>query len=264
MSPVIDTVKFVASGIEAKLVGGSFWEMKEFISDRNLFPHRKWEGKETGWVLAQPIEEIKSNLPEGWQIIQDEEQELGVEVEAIASMQAQILWYREVISFESYCLLKQTERYSYRSKSREKARLARDGKCLHHALSHAQLPIDELAAPAIASMRRSLEILDEVSNSTASEWIRYFAVENLQTVDWSKATVEHIVPCNCVNLAKVPTKTFPWGTERLWQKYVADLSLEWDIPAGLLPGVREEERMGPDGELSGVIIFQLADPGDDR
>jgi hypothetical protein len=156
---VINALKVEIEGKEYTIVGDDFYSMLARVKD---IQGRQWGeplGKGKVWVLPGTLSEIGEILSP-LEVLADEDEVLNKELEEIAKIQKYVLDNERAISEESDNLGRQARSYSFNSKSRFKAAHLRNSGMLSHAIDYAKLPIEELSAPQIATLKAAVRYME--------------------------------------------------------------------------------------------------------
>ena len=255
-----DTIKvrLASQNKDIQIEGGDFWGMKGFISDRDRFPGRKWDGGTKTWVipdvsLAQLREQIET---QGWSVLAEEDEQLEAEIASIKKLQSQVLWHAVEITLRQEEESKVAESYAFKSKSRTKANAMAAAGCFSHALRYAQQPVEELAEPQVATLKAAVNrIEDDYGYLPLRDLMIRFAIRDPKTYDFDApdAFAEHIVPLSSVSMHGVPKRR----EDYLFDLYRVELAEKEGIDACFLPKIRIEERCSPNGKLAPVLALQV-------
>lgn len=150
----------------------------DFVSELKSTIHyteRKWAGKGTGWLVSNSFaDEAMAITRRHFETVVDardnnisetdiEDARIEAEIEAIGQNQEFILdnedWIQEAIE----ALDSSIARYSMHSKSRIKARKARDRALLFHSLNNAQMPVERLTELHVKGLAAAVRLIKNSS-----------------------------------------------------------------------------------------------------
>jgi hypothetical protein len=248
----------LAAQKDVQIEGGDFWEMKGFISDRDRFPSRRWDGGTKTWIIPDvSVEELQPLIEaQGWSVLAGEDEQLEAEIAAIERVQKQVRWHSVEIAIRQEQESSKAESYTFNSKSRDKAKAMAAAGCFSHALRYAQQPVESLAEPQVATLKTAVNrIEDDYGYMPLRDLVMRFAIKDPDTYDFDApdAFAERVVPLSSVSLHGVPKR----GEDYLLDLYRVELAEKEDIDSVFLPKVKLEKRFSPNGKLEPVVVLQV-------
>jgi hypothetical protein len=153
---VVSTLKIEVEGKEYIVTGDDFYSM---LQEVKAIEGRSWVADKTHWSVPGTLSEVRAILSP-FQVL-DDDQVLDKEVEEIVTLQKYILKNEQSISQESKELREAASAYSYRSVSRHKAAKLRNAAMLDYAVNYAKLPVEELSAPQIATLKAAVRYMED-------------------------------------------------------------------------------------------------------
>lgn len=244
----IKTTTVRINGNDYEVAGGDFNERKTVIKS---IPGAKWLGfeavPEKVWNLPlSTFEEVKVEVEKnGLELLGNDDQLLDRELTYIVQLQKELLFQKEAAIFIGDRQQQKGRGYSFKSKSRIKAKALLESGCLQHAVNHASKPVEQLTEPEIASIKAAIKTLDSYSAISLREWLFHFQQET--PLSWSTQ-----VPLYWVNLSEVPQEENQYLLDQYRLDVAAAESVEWHT----LPEIEITQAM--DNTLTMVEVMQFS------